>query len=123
MSGVLFGATVLAASTSIPELATGITSVKMGDYRLAISDIFGGNAFLPVLFLLASILSGEAILPQAQSTDIYLAALGIVLTVIYMCRLILRPQRRYVRLGLDSWLVLILYCMGMSGLLFVHDAH
>ena len=120
MSGVLFGATVLAASTSIPELATGITSVRMGDYRLAVSDIFGGNAFLPVLFLLASLLSGSAVLPHAQNTDVYLAALGVVLTTIYMAGLVLRPSRRIARLGLDSWLVLVAYALGMAGLRFVH---
>ena len=123
VSGVLFGATVLAASTSIPELATGITSVRAGDYQLAVSDIFGGNAFLPVLFLLASLLSGEAVLPHAQNTDVYLAALGIALTVVYMCGLILRPARRYARLGIDSWLVLLTYAIGMGGLIFVSNSH
>ena len=83
LSGVVFGATILAAATALPELSTGIRSVRLGDYQLAVSDIFGGNAFLPVLFLVASLLSGSAVLPQAQPTDIYLTALAIVLTVVY----------------------------------------
>jgi cation:H+ antiporter len=121
MSGVIFGATFLAVSTSIPEISTGLTSVRMADYELAISDIFGGNAFLPVLFLLASLLSGQSVLPYAQNTDVYLASLGLVLTAIYTFGLITRPRRRIARLGLDSWLVLITYVAGIIGLFFVHN--
>ncbi len=116
LSGVLFGATVLAAATSLPELSTGLTSVKNGDYQLAMSDIFGGNAFLPVLFLLATLLSGTAVLPRAQSTDIYLTALGALLTVVYVAGLVFRPTRRIARMGLDSLVVLILYAVGIAGL-------
>jgi cation:H+ antiporter len=50
MSGVLFGATFLAASTAIPEISTGITAVRMGDYEMAESDIFGGQCFPPGAF-------------------------------------------------------------------------
>jgi len=122
LSGVLFGATVLAAATSLPELSTGLTSVRKGDYQLAVSDIFGGNAFLPVLFLLATVLSGEAALPQAQGTDIYLTALGILLTLVYMAGLIFRPQRRIARMGIDSLVVLLLYAIGVAGLFAIAAA-
>jgi cation:H+ antiporter len=119
LSGVVFGATILAAATALPELSTGIASVKLGDYQLAVSDIFGGNAFLPVLFLLASLLSGSAVLPQAQPTDIYLTALGIVLTTVYVGGLIMRPHRQVARIGLDSLTVLVLYVAGIAGLFAV----
>jgi len=119
MNGVLFGSTFLAAATALPEVSTGMTSVKLGDYKLAVSDIFGGNAFLPVLFLSASLLSGQAALPQAQSTDIYLTGLGSLLTAIYLYGLIFRPSRRILRMGIDSLLVLVLYVIGIAGLISV----
>lgn len=116
LSGVLFGATVLAAATSLPELSTGLTSVRAGDYQLAVSDIFGGNAFLPVLFLLATLISGQAVLPSAQSTDIYLTAVAMVLTLTYATGLLFRPARRVARMGVDSLVVLVLYAVGVAGL-------
>jgi len=119
MTGVLFGATVLAAATALPELSTGLASAKLGDFQLAVSDIFGGNAFLPVLFLMASLLSGSAVLPQAQRTDIYLTALGVLLTVVYIVGLIFRPRRQVLRMGLDSLAVLILYAIGLVGLIAI----
>jgi cation:H+ antiporter len=119
LSGVIFGATILAAATALPELSTGIASVKLGDYQLAVSDIFGGNAFLPVLFLLANVLSGEAVLPQAQRTDIYLTALGIALTVAYGWGLVTRPHRQVARMGMDSLTVFVLYVAGIAGLVAV----
>ena len=119
IDGVLFGSTFLAAATALPEVSTGLAAVKLGDYKLAVSDIFGGNAFLPVLFLLASLLSGQAALPQAKSTDIYLTGLGSLLTAIYLYGLIFRPRRRILRMGIDSLLVLILYAIGIVGLIAV----
>ena len=119
LSGVLFGATFLAAATSLPEVSTGLASLKLGDYQLAVSDIFGGNAFLPVLFLLATLVSGSAVLPEAQNSDVYLTALGGLLTVFYICGLLFRPQRQWLRLGPDSTLVVVAYALGIVGLAFV----
>ena len=119
VSGVLFGATVLAAATSLPELSTGLTAVRQGDYQLAFGDIFGGNAFLPVLFLLATVVSGKAILPNAHHSDLYLTALAALLTVVYMAGLLFRPAKQHARLGVDSIAVLILYLLGVVGLAFL----
>lgn len=123
MTGVLFGATVLAAATSLPELSTGLASVKSGDYQLAFSDILGGNAFLPVLFLMADIVGGQAVLPQAQKSDLYLTGLGVLLTAIYIYGLIFRPKRQIARMGLDSLTVLLVYGLGMVGLVALARGH
>ena len=60
-------------------------------------------------------------LPAAQRTDIYLTALGIVLTLIYAAGLLFRPRRRIAGLGVDSLAVLILYGLGMVGLFTVSN--
>ncbi len=122
LSGVLFGATFLALATSLPEISTGLASVKQGDYKLAFSDIFGGNAFLPVLFLVAVLITGRPVLPQAQATDIYLTALAVLLTLTYILGLIFRPKKKIFGMGMDSLVVLVLYLLGVVGLFAVASA-
>lgn len=119
MSGVLFGATVLAAATALPELSTGLTSVRMGDIEMAVGDILGGNAFLPTLFFVATLISGKSVLSMADKSDIYLTALGIVLTCVYTAGFIFRPQRRVWGMGLDSVIVLVVYVAAIGALPFL----
>ena len=119
MSGVLFGGTILALCTALPEISTGIASAKIREYQMAVSDIFGGNAFLPVLFLMASIIGGDAILPSLQPSDMYLTGLGIILTGIYLIGMVLHSKKQFFRLGIDSIAVLIVYIIGLIGLLFL----
>ncbi len=122
MTGVLFGATFLAAATALPEVSTGIRAVRLGDDQMAVSDIFGGNAFLPTLFLPASLISGGSALPQARASDIYLAGLGILVTTVYLTGLVFRPKRRLFRMGVDSVVVVVLYLVGVAGLAAIPDA-
>lgn len=119
MGGVLFGATILAAATSLPEVSTGLASIKLKDYQMAVSDIFGGNAFLPVLFLFATLLSGSAVLPEAQKSDIYLTGLAMLLTIVYVWGLLFRPKKQFASMGIDSIIVLVLYIAGVAGLFFI----
>lgn len=117
--GAVFGATVLAAATSLPEIATGLPAVRRKEYTLAVSDILGGNAFLPVLLVMATLISGHAALPTVKASGLYLAALCILLTLVYVGAMILKPQAKWIGLGPDGWLIVALYALGIGGLLML----
>ncbi len=119
VNGAIFGATVLAAATALPEISSGIAAVRLGDNALAIGDIFGGNAFQVCLFLVADLVAGKAVLPTAGPQNAWLAALGIALTAVYGFGVIGRPLRCRFRLGPDSMLALAVFGFGIAGLFFV----
>jgi cation:H+ antiporter len=116
INGVIFGATILATASALPEISSGIAAVRLGDHALAMGDVFGGNAFQVCLFLLADLVAMQPVLPSAGDTNAWLAALGIALTAIYGFGVIVRPIRCRIRLGPDSWLALVVFGLGIAGL-------
>jgi len=119
VNGVIFGATVLAAASALPEISSGIAAVALGDHALAMGDILGGNAFQVCLFLLADLVAGQPVLQAAGPQNAWLAALGIALTAIYGFGVIVRPDRCRARLGPDSLIALVVFAIGIAGLFFV----
>jgi cation:H+ antiporter len=119
ISGIVFGATILAFCTALPEISTGIASAKIRDYEMSVSDIFGGNAFLPVLFLMATMIGGDALLPNLKSSDVYLTIIGIVLTAIYMIGMVVHSKKQIFSMGYDSFIVLIVYLLSIWGLMYL----
>jgi cation:H+ antiporter len=119
VNGVIFGATVLAGATALPEISSGIAAVRLGDHALAMGDIFGGNAFQVCLFLVADLIAGKPVLPSAGNQNAWLAALGIALTAVYGFGVIGRPMHTRFRLGPDSILALLLFTLGIAGLFYV----
>ena len=109
----LFAATFIALAGSLPNISTGFASIDIGDYKLAMSDIFGGNAFMPALFLVCDVVAGQPILRHATPSDIWFAAIGVMLTCIYIIGLIVRPRRIFLRMGVDSITVIFLYAVGL----------
>jgi cation:H+ antiporter len=122
INGVVFGATFLAAATALPEISTGIAAVRLGDHQLAMGDIFGGNAFQLCLFLLADLIAGKPVLPQAGISNAWLGALGIVMTAVYAAAVIVRLKRRHLGLGADSLVNIVVYVLGVVGLVAISSA-
>jgi len=119
VNGVIFGATVLAGATALPEISSGIAAVRLGDHALAMGDIFGGNAFQVCLFLVADLVAGMPVLPSAGNQNAWLAALGVALTAVYGFGVISRPMLTRFRLGPDSIFALLLFSVGIAGLFYV----
>jgi cation:H+ antiporter len=120
INGVIFGATVLSVATALPEISSGIAAVRIGDNELAVADIFGGNSFQVVLFLVADLIAGKPVLPSSGHANSWLAILGILLTVIYAWAVVIRHERAYLRLGIASHLAVVVFGLGVAGLVVVH---
>ncbi len=116
MNGVVFGATVLALASALPEISSGIEAVRLGDHQLAIGDIFGGNAFQLCLFVLADLVAAKPVLPTTGPAIAWLASLSLLLTTVYIGGVIVRPSRPH-RIGPESILALLFYAVGVIGLL------
>ncbi|WP_299740173.1 hypothetical protein [uncultured Roseobacter sp.] len=114
------GVTLLAAATSLPELTTSITAVRIGAYTMAISNIFGSNLIMLVLVFPADILFRAGPILQGTPPMVSLAlSFGIAVTAIYLIGLIVRRKPKLGFVGLDSILVLLTFLASMAAYYYV----
>jgi cation:H+ antiporter len=106
------GATLVALSTSLPELSTTIAAGRKHENSLAISNIFGSNAFDVMLLGLVVVLGGSAALNAASASALFAGSLGILMTGIFLWGLLERDDRLVWRLGWDAVANLFLYVAG-----------
>lgn len=108
------GAVLVAISTSLPEVSTVIGAVRIGQYEMAFSDILGTNLFdLGMIFVIDVAYRGGPVLGEVGRFSIFAALLGIVVTAIYVAGLVERKDRAYLRMGVDSIAVLVVYVIGL----------
>lgn len=102
-----FGATFLAIATSLPEISTTAGAVRVGAYTMAVANIFGTNSLESGLLLLTDIVYREGlVVDQVARSSQFIAAVGILLTCIYLWGLLERRDKTFLGMGIDSALVL-----------------
>lgn len=108
------GVVLLAAATSMPELSTTIAAARQGNNSMAISNIFGTNLFTIGLLALsdAAYVDGPVI-AEAGNFASFAIALAVVLTLIYLVGIVQRSGRSVWKVGLDSFVVLVVYAGGI----------
>lgn len=104
----------LALATSLPELSTSISAMRIKQYELAFSDIFGTNIFDIMLIFIADIIFTEGlIMNQIQNFSIIGATLGIAVTCIFLAGIVAKPRKQFAHLGIDSIAVIVVYFAGL----------
>jgi cation:H+ antiporter len=81
---------------------------------MAVSNIIGSNMFcLGLLALADAFYTPGPIMPQIDRSATFAAALGLVLTAVYLWGMIERRDRTILRMGVDSAVVITLYPIGL----------
>ena len=108
------GAVLVAISTSLPEISTVIAAIRLGQYGMAFSDVFGTNLFdIALIFVVDAFYPGQAVLLAVGNFSLFAALLGAAATLIYMIGLIERRDGALPRIGYDSLAVATLYLCGL----------
>jgi cation:H+ antiporter len=114
------GATLVGIATSLPEISTVVTAVRIRRYMMAFSDIFGTNIFdVMLIFLVDVAYPGPPVISEQGSFAAFGALLGAVVTLIYVAGLIERRNKTLMRLGMDSWFVIAAYLCGVGALYYL----
>jgi cation:H+ antiporter len=82
LGGTWVGVVLLAVVTSLPELATGLSAVTVGDTPdIAVGDVFGACVFnLLYIVVLDFLVRGESVYTRARQGHILSAGFGVILT-------------------------------------------
>ncbi len=114
MSGSIVGALFTSVITSLPELITVLTAVRIGALTLAVSNIVGGNTF-DVLFVAAADLAfrGGSIYHAVDQQTLLVLAVTVVMTAMLTGGLLYRDERY---IGFEGIAILGTYAVGIAGL-------
>lgn len=125
LGATFVGAVFLALATSLPEIATSVAAVRLGNLDLALGNLFGSNMFnIAVIPALkgVSLARGDWLMMPLGSVQfnqhMITGIVAILLTTIAMGGLTYKSQRKMMRrFGFDSILIIIVYLGGMFLLL------
>jgi cation:H+ antiporter len=84
VSEKIIGLTIVAAGTSLPELATSVVAALKKNNDIAVGNIIGSNIFNIFLILGVSSLIKPLSFDVAFNTDIYLLGFGTIVLLIFM---------------------------------------
>ena len=109
------GSTLLAASTSLPELSVTIFTARMGAYDLLLGNMLGSNIFNMVILLVSDLFQpgSTPILSTGTTGQVVSALVGLVLSGHRGVALTLPRREVKFKFSWEMWLILAGYLVGL----------
>lgn len=114
LSAGFIGATLVAITTSLPELVATIAAVRIGAFDLAVGNLFGSNLFNMFALGITDIFYFKGrFLGEIDPAFALVGLLGLVLTTLALIGNIARVERRLLFVEIDALVITLLYFAGM----------
>ncbi|HEU0020859.1 MAG TPA: hypothetical protein VFR55_04200, partial [Dehalococcoidia bacterium] len=115
--GRLFvGSILVAMATSLPELSTNISAVRLDppNPELALGNVLGANMINMLTFaVVALIFGGKRFLQKVAPEQGYLIVLAVIMTLLAVVFAWFKPDISLWNLGLSSTILLVVFVVGM----------
>ncbi len=114
LGGLLVGTLLLGGATSLPEVTTSVTSVLIANPDIAVGNMLGSNMFN--IFIIACFdiyYRKNRLYQKASHGHIYIAGLGLVLSLMTLAALERKMSLMVLGVGLDSVMIAVVYAIGI----------
>lgn len=119
LGGTFFGSTFVALSTSLPEVATTFTAVRIGALDMAMGNILGSNSFNMVLLIPLDLVYDGSLLAAVSPSHAYTALCVILVTSVVILSQLYPVERKKPFVEPDAWLAITLVIASFTGLYFL----
>jgi cation:H+ antiporter len=119
LGGTFVGTTLVAMSTSLPELVASLAALRMGAADLALGNILGSNVFNMALLLPLDLAYPGELFADVSMTHALTALSAIVVTAVVVMGQLYQVERRVRLVEPDGWLIVVLV-VGSLAMVFVN---
>jgi cation:H+ antiporter len=119
LGGTFVGTTLVAISTSLPELVASLAALRIGAPDLALGNLLGSNVFNMVLLLPIDLAYPGPLFYDVSSTHALTALTTIVVTAIVIMGQLYQSERRVRLVEPNGWLIVLLV-IGSLAMVFLN---
>ena len=115
LTSAIVGFALIGLATSMPELSTILTSLRMQRPELAFGQVLGTNFInLALLPLGDALYAGGPVLDELGTFEVVSALLGASLIGVFLVGILEHRDRTVLKMGVDSAVVILLFALGVG---------